>query len=86
MKHSASGLSMQLSSFPSSSAGEFTILCLQAPPKADEMERLSQAWRPYRSLGSFYMWRLLAKKGASAPKKAKAGKAASKAAAEKVPM
>eukprot|EP00208_Stichococcus_sp_RCC1054_P006224 CAMPEP_0206139672 /NCGR_PEP_ID=MMETSP1473-20131121/7004_1 /ASSEMBLY_ACC=CAM_ASM_001109 /TAXON_ID=1461547 /ORGANISM="Stichococcus sp, Strain RCC1054" /LENGTH=354 /DNA_ID=CAMNT_0053533557 /DNA_START=102 /DNA_END=1166 /DNA_ORIENTATION=- len=31
---------------------------LKALPKPEEMERLAEHWRPYRSLGSWYMWRL----------------------------
>ena len=38
----------------------------QEPPKPAEMEQLTDKWRPYRSLGSYFMWRAIAKKGASA--------------------
>lgn len=31
---------------------------MQALPKPEEMERLAEHWQPYRSLGSWYMWRL----------------------------
>ena len=31
---------------------------MQALPKPEEMERLAEHWRPYRSIGSWYMWRL----------------------------
>ena len=27
-------------------------------PKKKEMEALAESWRPYRSVGSWYMWRL----------------------------
>ena len=32
---------------------------LDAPPKADEMERIAACWRPYRSVASWYLWRSL---------------------------
>ncbi|GMH42379.1 hypothetical protein BSKO_10298 [Bryopsis sp. KO-2023] len=32
---------------------------LDALPKEDEMTRISDCWRPYRSLGAFYMWKAL---------------------------
>ena len=28
-------------------------------PSEDKMERLAEAWRPYRSLASWYMWRVV---------------------------
>jgi DNA-3-methyladenine glycosylase II len=28
-------------------------------PKPDEMRRIAEPWRPYRSVGSWYMWRSL---------------------------
>jgi 3-methyladenine DNA glycosylase/8-oxoguanine DNA glycosylase len=37
----------------------------QEAPTAEQMEGLTESWRPYRSLGSYYMWRLIGKKGAS---------------------
>ena len=30
---------------------------LEAQPKAPEMEAIAEAWRPYRSAGSWYLWR-----------------------------
>lgn len=30
---------------------------LDAPPKPAEMEAIAEAWRPYRSAGSWYLWR-----------------------------
>lgn len=32
---------------------------LEDPPKADEMRRIAEPWRPYRSVGTWYMWRSL---------------------------
>jgi 3-methyladenine DNA glycosylase/8-oxoguanine DNA glycosylase len=32
---------------------------LAALPKPDEMQRIAEPWRPYRSAGSWYMWRAL---------------------------
>ena len=32
-------------------------------PKKKEMEALAEPWRPYRSVGSWYMWRLCDEKG-----------------------
>jgi DNA-3-methyladenine glycosylase II len=32
---------------------------LEKRPKRKEMEALAEAWRPYRSIGSWYMWRLV---------------------------
>jgi DNA-3-methyladenine glycosylase II len=47
---------------------------LKALPKPEEMAGLCDRWRPYRSVGAWYMWRLLESKGAAA-KKAKKGNA-----------
>eukprot|EP00741_Cyanophora_paradoxa_P016481 tig00020920_g15912.t1 len=33
------------------------VFGLRELPKAGEMERLTEAWRPWRSIGSWYMWR-----------------------------
>ncbi|KAM3412877.1 hypothetical protein ACQJBY_004196 [Aegilops geniculata] len=49
---------------------------LKALPKPEEMAALCERWRPYRSVGAWYMWRLLESKGAAA-KKAKKGNASS---------
>ncbi|VAH10389.1 unnamed protein product [Triticum turgidum subsp. durum] len=49
---------------------------LKALPKPEEMAALCERWRPYRSVGAWYMWRLLESKGA-AVKKAKKGNASS---------
>uniref|UniRef100_A0A0D9WJV5 HhH-GPD domain-containing protein n=1 Tax=Leersia perrieri TaxID=77586 RepID=A0A0D9WJV5_9ORYZ len=43
---------------------------LPALPKPEEMAAICERWRPYRSVGAWYMWRLMESKGA-ATKKAK---------------
>jgi DNA-3-methyladenine glycosylase II len=44
------------------------IFDLDHRPKKKEMEALAESWRPYRSIGSWYMWRLVDdKEGLSAP-------------------
>lgn len=41
---------------------------LKELPKAVEMEELCKEWKPYRSVGSWYMWRLMESKSkVSAP-------------------
>lgn len=45
---------------------------LKALPKPEEMAGLCERWRPYRSVGAWYMWRLMESKGAAAKKKGKA--------------
>ncbi|CAM0953762.1 unnamed protein product [Alopecurus aequalis] len=51
---------------------------LKALPKPEEMAALCDRWRPYRSVGAWYMWRLLESKSKSAAtKKAKKGNASS---------
>ncbi|KAH7372875.1 hypothetical protein KP509_17G025900 [Ceratopteris richardii] len=37
---------------------------LKSLPNPSEMEKLSAPWRPYRSLGAWYMWRLIERKPA----------------------
>ncbi|XP_010070059.2 DNA-3-methyladenine glycosylase 1 [Eucalyptus grandis] len=39
---------------------------LKELPKPLEMEELCEKWRPYRSVGSWYMWRLMESKAAAA--------------------
>ncbi|KAK9830022.1 hypothetical protein WJX72_009248 [[Myrmecia] bisecta] len=57
--------------------GMQTLYRLKALPEAAEMERLTDAWRPYRSLGSYYMWRVPTQRASSTPgKKKRAAKAA----------
>ena len=34
------------------------VLVHQALPSPAEMEAVAEAWRPYRSVGSYYMWRV----------------------------
>jgi DNA-3-methyladenine glycosylase II len=34
------------------------IFDLEKRPKKKEMEALAESWRPYRSVGSWYMWRV----------------------------
>uniref|UniRef100_J3M9U2 HhH-GPD domain-containing protein n=1 Tax=Oryza brachyantha TaxID=4533 RepID=J3M9U2_ORYBR len=41
---------------------------LPALPKPEEMAALCERWRPYRSVGAWYMWRLMQSKGAAAKK------------------
>ncbi|KAJ1264133.1 hypothetical protein BS78_09G239300 [Paspalum vaginatum] len=48
---------------------------LKALPKPEEMAALCERWRPYRSVGAWYMWRLMESKGAEAKKKKKKGNA-----------
>ncbi|KAL6848922.1 hypothetical protein ACP4OV_021505 [Aristida adscensionis] len=42
---------------------------LKALPKPEEMPALCGRWRPYSSVGAWYMWRLMESKGAAAKKK-----------------
>ncbi|OEL34195.1 hypothetical protein BAE44_0004788 [Dichanthelium oligosanthes] len=42
---------------------------LKALPKPEEMAALCERWRPYRSVGAWYMWRLMESKGAASKKK-----------------
>ncbi|XP_077242290.1 alkylbase DNA glycosidase-like protein mag2 [Tasmannia lanceolata] len=37
---------------------------LEDLPRPSQMEQLCERWRPYRSVGSWYMWRLVEAKGA----------------------
>lgn len=38
--------------------GVRTYFELEALPDSDEMHSLTEAWRPFRSVGSWYMWRV----------------------------
>ena len=38
--------------------GAMRLYDLAALPKPDELEALCEPWRPYRTLGSFYLWRV----------------------------
>lgn len=42
---------------------------LQELPDAAKMEALTASWQPYRSIGSWYMWRLVEAEGKRTPKK-----------------
>ncbi|TVU20276.1 hypothetical protein EJB05_36479, partial [Eragrostis curvula] len=42
---------------------------LKALPKPEEMAALCERWKPYRSVGAWYMWRLMESKGLAAKKK-----------------
>ena len=37
--------------------GMMKVYKLSKLPGRQEMERIADEWRPYRSVGSFYMWR-----------------------------
>lgn len=39
---------------------------LEELPRPSQMEQLCERWRPYRSVGAWYMWRLVEQKGAPA--------------------
>ncbi|KAL6610765.1 hypothetical protein ACP70R_040734 [Stipagrostis hirtigluma subsp. patula] len=45
---------------------------LKALPKPEEMAALCERWRPYSSVGAWYMWRLMESKGAAGKKKGNA--------------
>lgn len=42
---------------------------MQELPDAAKMEALTASWQPYRSIGSWYMWRLVEAEGKRTPKK-----------------
>ncbi|KAI5066170.1 hypothetical protein GOP47_0018794 [Adiantum capillus-veneris] len=42
--------------------GFLKLYNLKSLPSPSEMERISAPWRPYRSLGAWYMWRLIERK------------------------
>ncbi|PAN18089.1 hypothetical protein PAHAL_3G177400 [Panicum hallii] len=42
---------------------------LKALPKPEELAAMCERWRPYRSVGAWYMWRLMESKSAAAKKK-----------------
>ncbi|KAK3134804.1 hypothetical protein QOZ80_5BG0410920 [Eleusine coracana subsp. coracana] len=48
---------------------------LKALPKPEEMAALCERWRPYRSVGAWYMWRLMESKGLAAKNNKKKGNA-----------
>ncbi|KAL6993579.1 DNA-3-methyladenine glycosylase II [Sarracenia purpurea var. burkii] len=43
--------------------GVQVLYCLEELPRPSQMEQLCEKWRPYRSVGSWYMWRLVEGKG-----------------------
>ncbi|KAL6618761.1 hypothetical protein ACP70R_033900 [Stipagrostis hirtigluma subsp. patula] len=45
---------------------------LKALPKPEEMAALCERWRPYSSVGAWYMWRLMESMGAAGKKKGNA--------------
>lgn len=45
------------------------MFCLQAKPTVSEMDAVGDVWRPYRSLGSYYMWRIPTNNQQKSPKK-----------------
>lgn len=45
------------------------LLLLQAKPSVAEMDAVGDVWRPYRSLGSYYMWRVPTNNQQKSPKK-----------------
>ncbi|KAL6007191.1 hypothetical protein ACLOJK_032687 [Asimina triloba] len=42
------------------------LYALDQLPRPSQMEQLCERWRPYRSVGSWYMWRLVEAKGSAA--------------------
>lgn len=50
---------------------------LKSLPRPEEMAVLCERWRPYRSVGAWYMWRLMESKGAAAKKAKKKSNASS---------
>nr|ACF79984.1 unknown [Zea mays] len=38
------------------------LYALQDVPRPSQMDRLCERWRPYRSVGAWYMWRLIESK------------------------
>ncbi|XP_051141275.1 alkylbase DNA glycosidase-like protein mag2 [Andrographis paniculata] len=41
------------------------LYCLEELPRPSQMEHLCEKWRPYRSVGAWYMWRFVEGKGGS---------------------
>lgn len=42
---------------------------LQAKPSVADMDAVGDVWRPYRSLGSYYMWRIPTNNKQKSPRK-----------------
>lgn len=53
-------------------------------PKESVIEELADKWRPYRSLGSYFMWRVFPEPKAAAPKGKKTASKGKTAAPETV--
>lgn len=51
--------------------GVQSLYGLKELPKPLQMEEICEKWRPYRSVGAWYMWRLMEAKTAKPPKKSK---------------
>ena len=45
------------------------VLLLQAKQSIAEMDMVGDLWRPYRSLGSYYMWRIPTNNQQKSPRK-----------------
>lgn len=61
----------------------------QSLPEPEAMEQMTESWKPYRSVGSFYMWRVSAEAPRSPNKRKKAAATAPKKGrkkADNVPM
>lgn len=48
--------------------GVQSLYGLKGLPKPEEMVEVCEKWRPYRSVGAWYMWRLMEAKTVKAPK------------------
>jgi DNA-3-methyladenine glycosylase II len=60
------------------------LFSLKELPDAAKMEALAASWRPWRSIGSWYMWKLCEAEGRKSPTKAKKVKKAATEAVEPV--
>ena len=61
------------------------VSCLQGKPTVAEMDAIGDIWRPYRSLGSYYMWRVPTSTQKSIKKKSVSTAAATAATADVTP-
>lgn len=48
--------------------GIHQLFGLEELPRPSQMEQLCEKWRPYRSVGAWYMWRFVESKGAPSPR------------------
>lgn len=55
---------------------------LKGLPEGSEMERICEKWKPYRSVGSWYMWRLM-EASKSVAKKTKSSRSSSSSSSSK---